>query len=136
MNETLRILIFSLPQATHHVREKQCVTGTLHNTSPLTPFTQIYMIGTESYYWGAFLQQVSRRWSKSMRCMKPNTGQSSEKICYSRHNTWGWDGGSPYQQDNNPKHTASLTREGFRWKHINVLEWSSRNPDQNPIENL
>ncbi|KAJ0019175.1 hypothetical protein NQD34_006744 [Periophthalmus magnuspinnatus] len=41
-----------------------------------------------------------------------------------------------FQHDNDPKHTARITKEWLRKKHIKVLEWSSQSPDQNPIENL
>ena len=39
-----------------------------------------------------------------------------------------------FQQDNDPKHTAKTTQKGLQDKSRNVLEWSSKSPDLNPIE--
>ncbi|KAI4894509.1 hypothetical protein NFI96_019966 [Prochilodus magdalenae] len=41
-----------------------------------------------------------------------------------------------FQHDNDPKHTARITKEWLRKKQIRVLEWPSPSPDLNPIEDL
>ncbi|KAG2456784.1 TCB1 transposase, partial [Polypterus senegalus] len=41
-----------------------------------------------------------------------------------------------FQQDNDPRHTANMSKELLQDNSMNVLEWLSPSPDLNPIEHL
>ena len=41
-----------------------------------------------------------------------------------------------FQQDGAPAHTTNKTMQFLDGQHIEILDWPSKSPDLNPIENL
>ena len=41
-----------------------------------------------------------------------------------------------FQQDNVTMHTSKLMKDWFKTKYLEVLDWPTKSPDLNPIENL
>uniref|UniRef100_A0A803JIR7 Transposase Tc1-like domain-containing protein n=1 Tax=Xenopus tropicalis TaxID=8364 RepID=A0A803JIR7_XENTR len=84
--------------------------------------------------WGCFsvkgteqLHCIKERMNEAMHCeiLSNNLIPSVRALKMGR----GW----VFQHDNDPKHTARITKEWLRKRHI---KWPSQTPDLNPIENL
>ncbi len=73
--------------------------------------------------WGCFSAKGTRQLHFQGRALKP-----ARALKMSR----GW----VFQCDNDPKKLAKATKEWLKKKLIQVLDWHSRSPDLNPIENL
>ena len=87
--------------------------------------------------WGCFspkgtgeLQVIHGRMNGSMyrEILEKNLQKYATSLWYGRNFV--------LQHDNDPKHTAKITKEWFENNVISTLNWPSLSPDLNPIENL
>jgi transposase len=87
--------------------------------------------------WGCFAAVGAGNLHKVEGIMEQNQYRQilQEQMLESADNLFP-DGGWIFQQDNDPKHTARLTRQWFLDTGVLLLEWLSQSPDLNPIENL
>lgn len=87
--------------------------------------------------WGCFswhgvgrLQVIEGKMTAQVYCniLRDNLKQSAETMGLGRI--------FKFQQDNDPKHTARITKQYFEDNEVDLLEWPSMSPDLNPIEHL
>ena len=103
-----------------------------HNTNPTVKFG-----GASIMIWGCFsskgtgeLPVIYGRMNGSIyrEILEKNLQKSATPLGHGRN--------FMLQHDNDPKHTAKLTKEWLENKCISTLNWPRQSPDLNPIENL